>query len=486
MSVQKKRLEEALNAGKLIKLGFNLNFSKPERLNLLYTVRCANNKVIYANGDVKRVKNFDDEYSTDDMDADVTNKVPKDEKHEEKIEILSLQFNQNQNLLATGNSNGVIQIHDIFSGMPVQPDEPYDSSEPDKMLSLVSKSVPKSVLNLHRSETYNMPITSMKWYPFNDYSTNLLFYAHVNGYIGVLDRTSMKKMLIIEESDEIASIDFNNDGSYLACVGKDYCIKIYDTNLNRTSFNKQVQKYGCPDKCHNTTNLAGQVLHTNRLQSVKFSNTSNDVFFTGGWDRSVKIWDKRTQYGIVNTIHGPFICGADGIDVYNYLVLTASWVKENALQLWDIRNCQKNLSNLPILTNTESRQLSDSISLSSTGSTDSIEVTDPKKRGEYLYACKFFASNNQHKSFDDKQYQLSNKNDPNNFSTVIACGSGTQSVHLIDYEESHVNRHINALHCKSPLYCLDTMYASSLIACGSMKKFLTLMTTSSNADPLLS
>lgn len=162
--------------------------------------------------------------------------------------------------------------------------------------------------------------------------------------------------------------------------------------------------------------------------------------------------------------------------------MTASWVKENALQLWDIRNCHKNLYNLPILTNTESRQLCDSISLSSTGSSDSIEVSDPKKRGEYLYACKFFASNHQHKAFDDKQY-TSEKN-PNDFSTIIACGSGTQSVHLIDYEQSPNNQHINALHCKSPLYCLDTMYASSLIACGSMKKFLTVMTTTEHADPI--
>ncbi len=119
--------------------------------------------------------------------------------------------------------------------------------------------------------------------------------------------------------------------------------------------------------------------------------------------------------------------------------------------------------------------------MSSTGSTDSIEVSDPKKRGEYLYACKFFASNNQHSSFDETQYQQRNSN---NFSTVIACGSGTQSVHLIDYEESYANQHINALHCKSPLYCLDTMYASSLIACGSMKKFLTLMTTSRDSDSI--
>lgn len=474
--MQKKRLEEALNAGKLIKLGFTLNFSKPERLNLLYTVRCAKNKVIYANGEVKSLNDpYDDELNSNSSDTDNNEKLRNRERHEEKVEILTLQFNPNLNLLATGNSNGVIQVHDIFSGMP-SPTEDAFESEGAKLMNQMKGSIPKAVTNTSKSATYNMPISTLKWYPYNNYSNNLLFYAHVNGYVGVMNRLSMKKMLIIEESDEIAAMDFNIDGSYLATCGKDFCIKIYDTNTNRSSFNKMVQKYGCHDLCHNTSNNDGLIMHTNRLQAVKFSNMSNDVLFSGGWDRSVKMWDRRTKNGLVNTIHGPFICGGDAIDVCNYLVLTASWVKENALELWDIRNCQKRLLNLPIR---KELRNGDSISIDSNNSVDSSisDSSEPKKRGEYLYACKFFASNSQHQSISDNQYSYINKPNPDNFSTVIACGSGTQSVHLINYEAEERNRHITALFCKSPLYCLDTMYASSLIACGSMKKYLTLMTT---------
>ena len=298
----------------LSKKGFNLNFAKPERLNLLYTVRCYNNKVVYANGEIKLQDNKAESDLEDAGDQAADTKPQKSEKDEEKVEILCLQFNQNSNLLATGNSNGHIQIHDIFSGLPVGAEESYESND-TKLLSFITKSVPRSVLNVSKSVTYNMPIISMKWFPYNNYSTNLLFYAHVNGYVGVLDRLSMKKIMTIEETDEIASMDFNIDGSYLAMVGKDYTIKLYDTHLNRSSFNKMVKSYGCHNKCHNTTGNHAQILHTNRLQSVKFSNMSNDVLFTGGWDRTVKVWDKRTSNGLVNTIHGPFICGGDGIDV---------------------------------------------------------------------------------------------------------------------------------------------------------------------------
>lgn len=144
-------------------------------------------------------------------------------------------------------------------------------------------------------------------------------------------------------------------------------------------------------------------------------------------------------------------------------------MKENALELWDIRNCQKRLSNLPIRAD---RGYGDSISIDSNNSIESFDNEkgpNHKKRGDYLYACKFFASNSQHSG--------PGQSNPDSFSTVLACGSGTQSVHLIDYEADEKYRHITSLFLKSPLYCLDTMYASSLIACGSMKKFLTLMTT---------
>ncbi len=294
-----------------------MNFSKPKRLNLLYTVRCANNRVIYANGDVKTTNDptLDNSLDTStDPDSAAEAEKPAAEKNEEKVEILCLQFNPTTNILGTGNSNGHLQVHDIFSGLPLPADDTHESSDSKRIISTITKSVPKSVLNTSKTSTYNMPVISVKWFPYSNFANNILFYAHVNGYIGVLNQVTMKKQLIIEEDNEISSMDFNVDGSYLAVVGRDWCVRMYDTNLSRSSFNKMTLKYGCHGTCHNSGNT-GIVMHTNRLQSVKFSNVSNDIFFTGGWDRSVKIWDKRTVHGLVNTVHGPFICGGDGIDV---------------------------------------------------------------------------------------------------------------------------------------------------------------------------
>lgn len=176
---------------------------------------------------------------------------------------------------------------------------------------------------------------------------NFLYYANVNGYIGVMDTESLEQRVLIEEQDEIACIDFSIDGSCLASVGKDAVVKLYDSNLNSNSstLSKLIVSYGVDSSSTSATprslmsarndrfdsnrrlllldndddpmnnDSISPASHTNRLQAVKFSNTSSNILFTGGWDRSVKIWDRRTQRGYVNSLNGPFICGSDAIDV---------------------------------------------------------------------------------------------------------------------------------------------------------------------------
>lgn len=127
-------------------------------------------------------------------------------------------------------------------------------------------------------------------------------------------------------------------------------------------------------------------------------------------------------------------------------MLTASWVRENALELWDIRKFKK-ISTLPIATKQtigENKSLREKLKL------------DDTKVNEYLYACKFFSSN-----------QL--KNEANTkVNTVLACGSGTQSLHLLDYEKTNGSELISSYFCGSALYCLDAIYSCSLICCGGV------------------
>lgn len=165
----------------------------------------------------------------------------------------------------------------------------------------------------------------MKWHPYSNFSTNFLYYAHVNGLIAVYDKEASKKKNLVQEADEISCLDFNLDGSVLATVGKDSLIRLYDSDFKSSpDLKKIVKTYGTDSDSRaffsSISDSISSVFstdpsHTGRLQCVKFSNTSNDLLFTGGWDRSVKAWDKRTSKGYVNSLQGPFICGSDAIDV---------------------------------------------------------------------------------------------------------------------------------------------------------------------------
>ena len=103
--------------------------------------------------------------------------------------------------------------------------------------------------------------------------------------------------------------------------------------------------------------------------------------------------------------------------------MTASWLRNNALQLWDLRNIKKPMNTI------------------------SLENAD---EGEYLYAAKFCDTKNA----DNKK--------------IYASGSGTKCVHLIDYEKS---KDLSRLKTSSPLYCLDTVYSGCIFATGSTKNF---------------
>jgi hypothetical protein len=113
----KKRLEDALNAAKLIRLGFSLNFSKPDKIDLLYKVNCSNYDVFYANQELKnlspRVKKQSkiNPSDSDDDNADIrAENLANSSDLDEKIEVLCIKFNEAANLVAIGDSNGQIKV----------------------------------------------------------------------------------------------------------------------------------------------------------------------------------------------------------------------------------------------------------------------------------------------------------------------------------------------------------------------------------------
>ena len=90
-------------------------------------------------------------------------------------------------------------------------------------------------------------------------------------------------------------------------------------------------------KLDGTINAPG---HTNRIFSMKFSKTDPNILASGGWDKSVIIWDLVAQEPKSKCI-GPYICG-DSIDIFGNILVTGSWRTENQLEMWDLREQKPN------------------------------------------------------------------------------------------------------------------------------------------------
>uniref|UniRef100_UPI00398EBA41 uncharacterized WD repeat-containing protein all2124-like n=1 Tax=Pristiophorus japonicus TaxID=55135 RepID=UPI00398EBA41 len=263
--------------------------------------------------------------------------------------IYSLRFSPDTQHLAVGFGNGAIQILNAETG--------------------------KLTSELFAGHRNREAVTAMGYYP--KYA-NFLVAAGADGIISVYNTETGRQVAGIKEEDnEIHALDFCSDGGVYATAGKDRHIRLYDSRTNQiaTVIEAPDLKTG-----EGLTLTSG---HSRRIFALRFHPDHSHVFLTGGWDNSIKIWDKRMVKEARRFLNGPHICG-HGIDVKGSHILTGAWVARNALKLWDYRSLQ-------------------------------LEKTIPfplsRGQGELLYTAMFCNSD-----------------------VVIAGGSGTHSAHAINHK----------------------------------------------------
>ena len=81
------------------------------------------------------------------------------------------------------------------------------------------------------------------------------------------------------------------------------------------------------------TGANGEPGHSLRIFCAKFVKEEENLIISGGWDKTIKIWDGRSG-DVVRNICGPFICG-DAIDMHDGYILSGSYHDVNQLQLWE-------------------------------------------------------------------------------------------------------------------------------------------------------
>ncbi|XP_075928557.1 GATOR2 complex protein WDR24-like isoform X2 [Petromyzon marinus] len=272
--------------------------------------------------------------------------------HRDSYGIYSLQFSHSVRKLAVGFGNGAVQVLRVPEGTPQA--------------------------DLCLGHPKRQAVTCMAFHPKN---MDLLVAASADGSVNVYNSETSECILsFTEEGNEINGLDFCLDGSVYATCGKDKNIRVYDSQTNQ-----MVHMYEAPDiSCEDISLTSG---HSRRIFALKFHPEELHYFVTGGWDNSLKIWDKRITSSARKLIIGPHICGP-GIDIKGNKVLTASWVAQNSLQLWDFGSCKQEKQ---------------------------IPIPSEPQQGEFLYAAQFCSRD-----------------------IVIAGGSGTNTAHVINYKTDQV------------------------------------------------
>lgn len=221
--------------------------------------------------------------------------------NESDMGVYSLQFSPDGSLLAVGCGNGAIRLYNCSDG------------KAGKVLVQGSRS--------------GLPVTCLNFHPTQSKG---LFSAGSDGRISMYNvETATRTYTTTERDNEINALDFSLDGEAYATGGKDFNIRLYSTDTNQIIKVYEGSNQLLPDK--EESQESG---HGRRVFALTFHPNDNHIFITGGWDNCLKVWDWRTKKGVQRTISGPHICG-NGVDIKDGKVLTASWVADNSLQIWD-------------------------------------------------------------------------------------------------------------------------------------------------------
>jgi COMPASS component SWD3 len=78
--------------------------------------------------------------------------------------------------------------------------------------------------------------------------------------------------------------------------------------------------------------------HASRIFSVKFHPANPNVLISGGWDRTLKIYDVR-QSKVMASIFGPQLNG-DSLDVFDDMIVTGSNRNKDVMQIFSLSKHQ--------------------------------------------------------------------------------------------------------------------------------------------------
>ncbi|EGD74922.1 hypothetical protein PTSG_07149 [Salpingoeca rosetta] len=181
-----------------------------------------------------------------------------------------------------------------------------------------------------------MPVMDIKYLPpsADNALGNIAICADASGFIRAWHTSSAQILHSVQSrSKEPAFTCMDVSETQIVASGYDHLLHVYDLE----TFKPQ-QTLGMTTAELGAMSEEGIISHTNRVFSCLFHPTERNIVLSGGWDRTVMVWDTRQQ-NPVSHLSGPYIAGdAMSFDASGDKLYTASYDPHTGLECWDFRN----------------------------------------------------------------------------------------------------------------------------------------------------
>ncbi|KAG8283111.1 hypothetical protein J6590_023640 [Homalodisca vitripennis] len=212
---------------------------------------------------------------------------------------LCCRYSNNKQFIVAGHTDGVVKVYESMTGKPVNKMSREDVKD-------------------------EVPVTSVhfKPQPGKGETTNILT-TYTDGKVILWNYETGKKIKQIEEKRQTLGATYHPKLSKFLTLGDDSAIYLYDEETMRLEHTYE-------------KGMVSSVVdgHSSRVFAAIFHPLQQTEFVSGGWDSVVHFWDLR-QPNSLRYIKGVHMCG-EGLDISRNgrELMTCSYVRENALQLW--------------------------------------------------------------------------------------------------------------------------------------------------------
>ena len=236
-----------------------------------------------------------------------------------------------EGILFTANTQKIIKKHtsqkfpsEIFMARYSLDDSKIATTFLDGSISIINTKDPNKSFTHQINDS--CPITSVVWKDNKNFivgdTEGFLYdveYSKNSNEVNVLCKVQ-------DDTEQILTVEYSSALAVTAYAGKSMKITIMSDQTK-----KSIKVYGPGDSYTHG--------HTNRIFSIKFSESAPQTFISAGWDGTMFLWDIRTNKA-ANSVFGPILSG-DSLDIKDNMILAGSYRDKDSLELYDFRMFKK-------------------------------------------------------------------------------------------------------------------------------------------------